>query len=172
MHVSQWNFDAEELLVLAREDLKKGVLDQGLSKLKQGAQQTDCPIELHLDLARVYAQIGLRRKAKQHFQRYLLEKPDDVDATFQSGMIDFEEGQTDAALESWSRVLGRVSAYPPALFFTALATARKGNAPAAIGMLKSAMESIPVDNLYFGRSRELLTSLEAGKPADDHGRPH
>jgi tetratricopeptide (TPR) repeat protein len=158
----QWNFDGEELLALARLDIQKGTTDQGLSKLKQGLESADCPVEAHLEIARVYAQLGLREKARRHFQSYLHSRPDDVDATFQFGMVHFEDSQTDAALELWSNVLRRQAQYPPALFFSALATAKRGQVAEAKAMLRTTMESIPADNLYFTRSRDLLTSLEDG----------
>ncbi|AXQ28044.1 tetratricopeptide repeat protein [Solimonas sp. K1W22B-7] len=158
-------FDGEELLVLARMDLEKGIVEQGLSKLKQAAALGDCPPAARLELARVYAQLGLRQKARSQFEAYLQARPEDVDATFQLGMTRFEDGETDAALALWDRVLQQASQYPPALYFRAVAAARQGQGKDARAMLRTALDVIPADNLYFTRSRDLLASMDAAEKA-------
>ncbi len=158
-------FDGEELLVLARMDLEKGVVEQGLAKLKQAVALGDCPSEARLELARVYAQLGLRAKARVQFEAYLGAKPDDLDANFQLGMTRFEDGETDAALAIWDRVLQQSVLYPPALYFRAVAAARQGQSGEAKAMLRNALDVIPADNLYFTRSRDLLASIDASERA-------
>jgi tetratricopeptide (TPR) repeat protein len=158
-------FDGEELLVLARMDLEKGVVDQGLAKLKQAVALGDCPPAARLELARAYAQLGLRAKARSQFEAYLQVQPEDVDANFQLGMTRFEDGETEAALAIWDRVLQKAAQYPPALYFRALAAARKGQSGDAKALLRSALDVIPADNLYFTRSRDLLASMDAAERA-------
>ena len=158
-------FDGEELLVLARLDLEKGVIEQGFSKLKQAVAMDDCPPAARLELARLFAQLGLRGKARVQFEAYLQAKPEDVDATFQLGMTRFEDGETEAALTLWDRVLQQSSQYPPALYFRAVAAARQGQRIEAKAMLRTALEVIPADNLYFTRSRDLLSSIDAAERA-------
>jgi tetratricopeptide (TPR) repeat protein len=157
------DFDSEELLVLARVDLEKGNVEGGLSKLKRALAMPDCPAEAALEAARVYAQLGLRHKAKPLFEKYLEHQPRNVDARFQLGMISFEDGRRNDALAAWEAVLRENGTYPPALFFRALAVAQSGDPGEARKMLRSAMDVLPPDNLYFARSRELLSSLEAGR---------
>lgn len=161
-------FDGEELLVLARMDLEKGAVEQGLAKLKQAVALGDCPPAANLELARVYAQLGLRAKARSQFEVYLKAQPEDIDANFQLGMTRFEDGETDAALAIWDRVLQRSAQYPPVLYFRALAAARRGQAGDAKAMLRTALDVIPADNLYFTRSRDLLASMDAAERA---GKP-
>ncbi|MDM4772898.1 lipopolysaccharide assembly protein LapB [Solimonas sp. SE-A11] len=156
-------FDGEELLVLARMDLEKGVVEQGLAKLKQAAALGDCPPAVRLELARVYAQLGLRGKARAQFEAYLQTQPGDIDASFQLGMTRFEDGDTDAALAIWERVLQQSAQYPPALYFRAVAAARRGQGSEARAQLRSALDVIPADNLYFTRSRDLLASMNAAE---------
>lgn len=161
--MSHVEFDGEELLALARLDLEKGAVEQGLSKLKRAVQQADAPLEARVELARLYAQLGLRGKARPHYQAYVESHPQDVHAQFQLGMLSFEDGQPDAALGAWERVLQASASYPPALFYSALIVARRGQHADARRMLRSAMDVIPAENLYYQRSRDLLVSLDGAE---------
>lgn len=158
-------FDAEELLVLARIDLEKGAVDRALAKFKQALSTGAAQPALKLEAARVYAELGLRNKAIPLFQAYVAAAPEDVDAQFQLGMAMFEEGMTEAALDLWGGVLTASPGYPPALYFRAAAQLRMGRPQDAAKLLRSAMDSIQSDNLYFARSRDLLAMLEADKDA-------
>lgn len=158
--MSHVEFDGEELLALARLDLEKGAVDQGLSKLKRAVQQPEFPLEVRLELARIYAQLGLRAKARPHYQAYLEARPNDLHVQFQLGMLSFEDGQPDTALGIWERVLQASANHPPALFYSALIAAQRGQYGEARRMLRSAMDVIPAENLYFQRSRDLLVSLD------------
>lgn len=156
-------FDAEELLSLARLDLQKGDVAAGLGRLKQALQKPDCPTAALVEAARVYAQLGLRKKAQPLFGQYLEQSPNDVDARFQLGMVAFEDGEIGAALSVWEQVLQSTPVYPPALFYRAAALVRQGDATEGRRLLRSAMDVIEADNLYFKRSKDLLAAIESGQ---------
>lgn len=112
--------EADELLVLARHDLQKGQIEDGLLKLKRLQLLPSPSAEASLELARLYAQLGLRRRALPLFEAYLGHAPQDIDVRFQLGMALFEEGHRAAALPVWKEVLTVAPNYPPALFYRAL----------------------------------------------------
>lgn len=160
-------FDADELLVLARHDLQKGQIEGAMAKLKLAQQRPDCTPDVGLELARLYAQLGLRSRAILLFQSYLRQNPVDVDARFQLGMALFESGERESALPIWEEVLAGSPQYPPALYFRALAISQQGGTDQARSLLRGALDVLPADNLYFTRSRDLLTLLETADPARD-----
>jgi tetratricopeptide (TPR) repeat protein len=156
------DWDADELLVLARLDLQKDNIQEALEKLKQARLLPSSTPTISLELARLYAQIGLRPRAIPLFIDYLREAPSDTDARFQLGMAHFEEGDTRTAMETWDAVLEADSQYPPAMFYRALALSQGGSVDQSKDLLRRAIDVLPTDNLYFGRARELLTTLENG----------
>ena len=159
--------DGEELLALARLDLQQGRVEAGLLKLKQILVGKAPAAEAQLDVARLYAELGLRKKAQIHFKSYLEQRPDDVDARFQLGMTLFEDNDAKSAQSLWDQVLKRSPQYPPALYFVAVAAAQAGKVAEARQQLKSLMQAVPSDNLYFGRANDLLKNLEkAGDKTD------
>lgn len=155
-------WDADELLVLARLDQQKGNVEGALQKLKQARQLSEGVAAVDIELARLYAQVGLRRKAIPLFGSYLASSPSDIDARFQLGMAHFEEGDADAAMSEWDVVSDAQPFYPPALFFRATVFFRRGQTEAAKERLRAALEVLPADNLYFTRARELLAAIDAG----------
>lgn len=152
--------DVEELLTFGRLDIEQGRPEAGLLKFKQAIAAGDCPREAHVEIARLYAQLGLRKKAQLHFKRYLEQNPGDLDAKFQFGMVLFEDRQAEPALAIWNEVLKLSPRYPPALFYRALAAAQAAKTTDARQQLRSLMQAVPADNLYFARASELLKSLE------------
>lgn len=156
--------DGEELLVFARLDLEQGRVEAALLKFKRILASGSPPTEALLEAARVYAQLGLRKKAQSLFKSYLKHEPDDVEARFQFGMVLFEDDQRDAAFPLWDQVLKKAPQHPPALFYRALATAQSGKIPEARQQLTALTQAVPTDNLYFARARDLLKDLESAAP--------
>lgn len=154
--------DGEELFVLARLDLEQGRVEAALLKFKHVLAEKNPPVEALIETARLYAQLGLRKKAQPLFKSYLEKKSDDVDARFQLGMVLFEDDQAEAALPIWDQVLKASPQYPPALFFRAVATAQSGNTTVARQQLKALMQSTAPDNLYFAKASDLLKAIESG----------
>lgn len=165
----QW--DADELLVLARLDLKKENVEGALQKLKQARQLSSIASAIDVELGRLYAQIGLRKRAIPYFQGYLQSFPADIDAHFQLGMAQFEEGDHEAATVTWRAVAEVEPTYPPLLYFQALLLSQQRETGRAKEQLRRALEILPADNLYFSRARDLLSALEAAGAEDDGSAP-
>ena len=156
--------EGDELLVLARFDAQKGAMGDALIKLKTAASfpPSARPPEVLLELARLYAQFGLRERADPLFRKYLEERPGDVDALFQLGMVQFEKGLRAEAGEIWTRVLERVPGHPPAMYFQGVMLLDQGQPDAAMAKLKSLVAIAPHDNLFSDRARELIGKIAAG----------
>jgi tetratricopeptide (TPR) repeat protein len=154
-------FDAQELFALARIDMERGALEQALQKIKRLIIDPNVPSEAYGLAGRLYAQLGLWDRAKELFQKYLQLNPKAVTEAFQLGMVHFDAGQTDEALKAWSDLLQKHPTHPPALFYRALALAQAGKTADARQNLDVLLKSIPNDNLYFGRGKELLQSLDS-----------
>lgn len=155
--------DADELLVLARLDIQRGAVGEGLLKLKGALALPEHPIAVLIELARLYAQLGLRRKAEPLFQRYLERAPADVDALFQVGMLQFDEGRREEAWRLWDQVLAASPQYPPAHFYRAVILADAGRADESIALLKNLMVFAQPDNMYVERAKDLIARLSAKK---------
>ena len=153
-------FDLDELVALARNDIERGVLDQALRRLKQVLADKNPPSEALGMAARLYAQLGLFPKAAGLYQRFLETNPGAVTETFQLGMTQFDAGHTNEALKVWEGLLKEYPTHPPALFYKGLVLAQQGRAADAKHVLEILMKSTPVDNLYFGRGKELLQSID------------
>jgi tetratricopeptide (TPR) repeat protein len=165
-------YDAEELVALARLDMDKGLMDQALLKLKQAFAEGEPPAEAASLMARLYAQLGLFKRAQEYYQRFLQFNPGALLERFQLGMTYFDGGQTNEALAIWEEILKETPTHPPALFYKALALAQAGNRSDAKHVLDILLTTSAPDNLYFGRAKELMQSLDAGRmPSNVAPRP-
>jgi tetratricopeptide (TPR) repeat protein len=162
-------FEHDELLALARFDIEKGDLSEALWKLKQVTAAETAPAEAFSMCGRLYAQLSLFDRAQKMFQKYLELEPKAVTETFQLGMVHFDAGRSAEALKIWDELLKNYPAHPPALFYRALSLAQEANILQARQALDVLLKSAPADNLYFGRGKELLQSLDSfqqsAKPA-------
>jgi len=153
-------FDQYELLALARLDLDKGSIENALLKVKKALSLEENNPEALSMIGKIYAQIGLYEKSKIYLKKYLKLQPQAVTENFQYGMVHFDSGDRDTALSIWNTLLETNPTYPPALFYKGLVLAQKeetADARKALGIL---LQSAPADNLYFGKAKELLQSLE------------
>jgi len=153
-------FDAQELFALARIDMERGALEQALQKIKRLIVEPEAPNEAFAFAARLYAQLGIWDRSKSLFQKYLQLHPQAVTEAFQLGMVHSDAGQTDEALKVWGELLQKHPTHPPALFYRSLALARNGKTADARQNLDVLLKSVPTDNLYFGRGKELLQALD------------
>jgi tetratricopeptide (TPR) repeat protein len=153
-------FEADELVALARHDIERGELDQALGKLKQAMSDTTPPAEAFAMGARLYAQLGLWERAKALFQQYLEAEPNAVNEAFQLGMVHFDSGQIDEAVNIWESLLKNHPTHPPALFYRSLAKHQVGQTAEARHTLDVLIKSAAPDNLYFNRAKELLQTIE------------
>ncbi len=156
-------FDAEELIALARLDIERGQLDEALWKIKQALKAPSPPAEGLAMGARLYAQLGLFDRAKDLFERYLNLEPDAINEAFQLGMVHFDAGQMQEAKKLWDELLTKFPTHPPAMFFRALIMARENDTVQAGQLLDKLLKTVPADNLYFERAKELLQSIQSGQ---------
>ncbi|MBI3900298.1 MAG: tetratricopeptide repeat protein [Gammaproteobacteria bacterium] len=156
-------FDAVELFAFARLAVDRGDLEDALFKLKQVLATVDPPADAIALAAMVYARLRLFDRAEKLYERYLEKHPNAVLERFQLGMTYYDGGKPVPALEAWEKVLKDQPRHPPALFYKALLLAQTGKTGDAKQMLDVLLKSAPADNLYFGRAKELLQALEAGK---------
>ena len=155
------DFEADELLALARLDIEAGRLDRALSKLKQAVSIEGDLSEAVVELARLYAQLGLQEKAKPLFRGALDQNGENPDLKFQFGMVCFETGEIEVAMGQWSSVLEISPAYPPALYFRAVAHLQAGRKDEARKSLQQVFEKVSSDNLYFERAKLLMARLDS-----------
>jgi tetratricopeptide (TPR) repeat protein len=155
-------FEGDELVALARVDIGKGDLEKALDKLKQAISMGTYPVEALGMIARLYAQIGLFNRAEVYFAQFLNQVPGAINETFQYGMVQLDAGDSDAALATWKKLLDGHPEHPPAQFYTGLIQAEKQQIDEAKETLGSLINSIPTDNLYFDRAKDLLQAIERG----------
>ena len=156
------HFDSDELLALARLSLERNDVEGALLKLKKIIDAGDPPADAIGLGARVYAQLGLYDRAGKLYERFLQAHPKAFLEQFQLGMTRFDAGRPDEAIKIWDEVLKDRPDYPPAVFYKALALAQSERAADAKLLLERLLKSVSVDNLYFGRSKELLQAIESG----------
>jgi tetratricopeptide (TPR) repeat protein len=155
-------FETDELLALARLDMERGNVEAALSKLKL-ALMTENPLpEAQTMAARLYAQFGLYDRARALYEAYLQTNPGSITEKFQLGMTHFDTGQSREALAMWEALLKEFPTHPPALFYKALVLAQQSKTADAKQTLDILMKSAAADNLYFGRGKELLQSINNG----------
>ena len=154
-----------ELLALARLAIERNDIESALIKLKKVIAVSEPPIEAVSMAARIYAQLGLFDRAEKLYEQYLEKHPGAVVERFQLGMTRFDAGKSVLALETWERVLKEQPAHPPALFYKSLVLAQSGKVGEAKQILDGLLKSVPADNLYFGRGKELLQAIESGRVA-------
>lgn len=162
-------FDNEELLTLAQLDIGAERFDAALAKLKTALARETPPISALALAGRLYAQLGLLDKARHHFEQYLAFHPEAINERFQLGMVHFDHGDVQHALELWTQVRESFPEHPPALFYSALALGRSGSDQAARDLLQTLLATAEPDNLYSGRAKELLASLAAVPAGEGEG---
>ena len=154
--------DSEELVALAKLDMANGNLGQALYKIKRVLQSKTINAAALSIGGKIYAQLGLFAKAKSCLEQFLELNPDSVVERFQYGMVHFDEGKADKAVQLWNELLASHPTHPPALFYKALALAQSNRLADARASLAILLQSAPAENLYFGRGKELLQTMEAG----------
>ncbi len=158
MQVSK-DFDREELIALAVNDLSREQIEPALAKLKL-AISLDKKIDVAQTLlAKIYAQLKLFDRAIYFFQLFLDQHPAAIQERFELGMVTLDNGQPAAALDIWAPLLTDTN-HPPAIFYSAVAYAELSEIAAARRQLDILLKSVAADNLYFSRGKELLSSLD------------
>lgn len=157
----QAGFDAEELVALARADLRLNRQDRALQKLKAAVRDPNCPPAGASLLGQVYADLGLFKRAQEWLGRYIELNPKSPTELFQLGLTHLELGDRDQAKSLWSSVLELMPNHPPALYFTAVAATMDGRSDDARRDLLQLFRSAAPDNQYVQQGKELLSRLDA-----------
>lgn len=162
-------FTTHELVALARLDLEARRLDLCLEKVKTALALSPTDINVTGLGARVYAQLKLFSTAITLYKQYLEQAPEALTERFQFGMVHLESGKPAEALRIWQQVLEVMPTHPPSLFYSGIASIENNQRDEAVRFLDILLKSAPVDNLYFGRAKELLQQLNSGNlaPAKD-----
>jgi len=158
---SDSDFDTEELVALARSDLRQNRQDFALNKLKIAVRQPDCPIEGVALIGQVYADLGLFKHAQKWLGRYIEQNPKSPTELFQLGLTYLELGDRVQAKAIWSSVLQLMPSHPPALYFTAVASNLDGHKEDARRDLLQLLRSASPDNQYVLQGKDLLNKLDA-----------
>lgn len=153
-------FSPDELVALARLDISRERIEEALYKLKTALNFENPPEAVFTLLARTYAQIGLFDLADDMYRKYLDISPQAVTEKFQLGLTLFERSRLEEALGIWSEILAENGSHPPALFYSALAYALKGEVARAMELLEFLLKNIPADNLYISKANNLLQELK------------
>lgn len=152
----------DELLALARIDFEKERFEASLVRVKEVVRRGGKLATVALaEVARVHARLRLFARAQAEYTAYLKEFPDAVNERFQLGMAHFDAGEVLQALEIWEALLARHRLHPPALYFSALASAQLGRLGLAYERCRTIAEKVDAENLYSGRARELSQKIEA-----------
>lgn len=151
--------EKDENLALVQWYIEQNQLDKALINIKSlvSANPTN---EVLLTGARLYAQLRLFERAQKLFNQYLEVEPEALPVRFQLGMTQFETGNNEAALTTWQSILSAQPHNPPALFYSALALLQLGQAESALSHLQTIMQHIDIDNLYYGKAKDLLSQLD------------
>ncbi len=153
------DFDREELIALAINDLSRDQIEPSLAKLKLAISSDKKIDKAQSLLAKIYAQLKLFDRAIYFFQLYLEHHPSAIQERFELGMVTLDNGNPKSALEIWDPLLGDTN-HPPAIFYSAVAYAELDEVAAARRQLDILLKSVAPDKLYFNRGKELLASLD------------
>ena len=157
------NLEPDELVALAKRDAEAGRIEEALGKLKP-LIGTAKPTADALPLAgRIYAQLGLLERARACFRAYVSGHPEAVQESFELGMTHFQQGEDEEAGRWWRKVLERSPVHPPALYYSGVLAARGGHTSDALRHLDVLLKSVPADNFYAERGKELQQELASGQ---------
>lgn len=153
-------FESDELLALIKIDVEQNKMDEALYKLKHLTIKSDAPEESYSLLARVYAKLGLYRRAREWYTKFINNQPEAIIEKFQLGLTYHDEELNDEAVKVWDELLLAEANYPPALFYKALVFSNAGHIVDAQAMLNALFETAQQDNIYVEQGRELAKTLD------------
>lgn len=151
--------DRTALLRSATDAAKRGELDAAIVQLKS-LLDLDPKNEVALGmLAAIYAQIGLRDKAAEYFQRTLQVNPRNSLARFQLGLMQLADQKPEEALETWKLSLADPGEFM-AHFHSGLALLALKRPGEARGLFEQAARHMPADHPLRGQLQQLLAQQQ------------
>lgn len=109
-------------------------------------------------LASVYADLGMKDNARQYFDQMLAADPENPLVRYQRGVLDFEAGRLDSALEIWRPLLETEHDFM-GHFYSALALMQLGRLDGVRGLLDTARERMPSNHPFRQEVEKLLAVL-------------
>lgn len=151
--------DSEEIFALAKIDFQRKNYEASLVKLKALLSRNQIPLQAYSLLGRVYATIGIFRKAKECFQVFVKNNPNALDEKFQLGLVEKDMGNDEAALEQWDSILETAPKFAPALFQKARVLIDKEDKGEAIELLNYLLETAPEGHDLIAETESLLSKI-------------
>jgi len=109
-------------------------------------------------LASVYADLGMQDQAREYYDRILTINPENPLARHQRGILEFEAGQLESALEIWQPLLETEHDFM-AHFYSALALMQLNRLDGVRDLLETALERMPTDHPLRPESEKLINVL-------------
>lgn len=110
-------------------------------------------------LASAYAELGMRDRARQHFDKILELKPGNPLARFQRGLMDFEDGKPESALDIWQPLLADDDDFM-GHFHSALAFLQLEQPDEAKELLVTAQKRMPSSHPLSSEATRLMKMFE------------
>ena len=137
--------------------------EEALATLKQiTSDEPDHEVALGM-LASAYAELGMRDRARQLFDEILKVNPGNPLARFQRGLMDFEDGRLESALELWRPLLADENDYM-GHFHSALALMQLKQPTKARDLLVTAKERTPSNHPLASEATRLIRQLDNADP--------
>lgn len=164
---AEFDFEPDELLVLAEKDLDAERFDGALQKVKRALSINPESDGAQLLGGRLYAQLGLFERAKPLYQSFLQKHPESPTEQLQYGMVHLDSGDPSTALGIFEGLLKTVPDFPPAEFYRALALVESDRNGDAVPVLQKLIDSVDTDNLYHEQATGLLQSITGENAVTD-----
>jgi tetratricopeptide (TPR) repeat protein len=154
------DLEPNELLALAREQFEQQQLEKSLVKIKTLLAEHHPPAGTLELAARVYARLRLYDRALALLREALEQDPSSLERRIELAMLQQDSGDREGALVQWEDLLQQHPLMPPALFNAAWLRAQRAQLADAHRHLDVLLETVPKDNLYAERGRELKRLLQ------------
>jgi tetratricopeptide (TPR) repeat protein len=149
-----------ETLGLAATSAKQGDLEAAMGHARK-VLSLDPGNEIGLGLlAGIYMQLNLRDRAESCLREVLSAHPRNVLARYQLGLMQFEAGQLQAALDTWAPALEDDEEFM-CHFHSALALLQLKKPQPARALLEHCAPRIPRNHELYPRLQELLEQLRS-----------
>lgn len=152
--------DINEILALARLDVKQGNLSAALPKLKALIAREGAPEAAFTVAGVVYMQLELWDRAKQMLERHLNLHPGAPEQTHLLAMSHYQMGHGREALKLWDDLLERFPAAQEALLYRGLQRAQLGLPEEARRDLELLMRVSPADSPLLKGAKEMLHRID------------
>ena len=151
---------SKEALGAAAACVRRGDFEAALAQLK-ALLALDPRHELATGmLAGLYAQLNMPERAQHYYEQVLRLNPANDLARFQLGLLQFESGQPQEALETWKPEVAKPQDYV-IHFHCALAHLKLKRRDEAAKLLERAAQYMPRDHLLYPQLERLRQPLDS-----------